>query len=292
MDNQKILDKAKKLGDVWLKSFKHDGKVDIQKIQEILNARTFNGQPVKAFVARTPKEASIFLLNFVKENIKDKREKKEAIKVIQNSYSCIWDYYLMAFYESAILAIDEKSEFPGSEFIFQSLLPAFQAGLGYLINLGELVVGVCIPEAYVDNQNRLHKVNGPAIVWDTSEYWWHGVKVEKEWIENPESITGAQCLSVANIEQRRALCEIIGWNKVLESLNPTVLDKDDDPQIGILMEADLPDHGKQRFLKVFEESTGRSFVLLVSNDVSSALDAQVEINQIPAELFQLGFKRS
>ena len=46
-----------------------------------------------------------------------------------------------------------------------------------------------------------------------------------------------------NIEQRRAACEIVGWNRILAELDAKSLDKHPDPQIGELVEVSLPDAG-------------------------------------------------
>jgi len=74
------------------------------------------------------------------------------------------------------------------------------------------------------------------------------------------------------MEQRRAACEIIGWKRILEELDAKVIDEDGDPEIGILLEADIPDSGTERFLKV-RCGTGREFVLPVPRHVNTALEA-------------------
>ena len=65
----------------------------------------------------------------------------------------------------------------------------------------------------MDEQNRLHSETGPAIVYRDgfSVYSWHGVNIPKEWIEDsPPSAEDA--IRWDNMEQRRAACEIIGWD--------------------------------------------------------------------------------
>jgi len=290
--DQKLFDRALEVANIWGDKFNPDGNPDVDKIQEILSARTFEGKQVEAYTARDPDDALDFLKNWAKKAVAGGEDKAEIEAAMKNVNSCIWDYYLMAFYESACSVLENK-DFEGAEFIYQSLRPAFEAGLGYLINLGPLIVGVCLPEAHFDDQRRIHRATGPAIVWgDDREYWWHGVKVEEQWIEHPETVDPATCINHENIEARRALCEIIGWDKIIDSLNPDVLDVDDDPQIGTLLQADIPDHGQQKFLRVLEESTGRQFVILAPDEANTALDAQALINQIPADLFSRGYIRS
>lgn len=298
--NQKsILENAKNYAQEWLNSFVTDGKPNVKEIKKNLDSRTFNGEPVTAFVAKSPKEATEVLISWAEDQIKEnkivlsKKKKEDYIReMFKDVHNCIWDYYLMALYESACKDLPNK-DFEGSEFIYQSLLPAFKAGLGYVINLGPLIVGVCLPEAYMDEQRQIHRHDGPAIIWgEDKQYWWHGVQVPSEWIEDTGSVDLSLCLKHQNIEQRRALCEIVGWDKVVDTLNADVLDVDPDPQIGTLLQAKIPDHGLQKFLRVKEEATGRQFCILVPQRIKTALDAQAEINQIPKELFRLGYIRS
>lgn len=260
-----IFEQAKNEADKWINALNLSGKADINKIQEVLNKRTFEGKPVTAVVVRSPQEAFDVL-----KDLYNKSNKKNRV-IIKQANLCIWDYYIMAFYESACSVLPNK-EFEGAEFIYQSLFPAFEAGLGYLIGLGEFVVGVCLPQAFIDEENRIHCANGPAITWgDQKSYWWHGIEVPAKWIENKDNVDPALCLNHPNIEQRRALCEILGWEKVISQLNPVVIDKDD-PEVGELMEVDLPDAGKNRFLKV-RCGTGRTFVIPVPPTVNTALEA-------------------
>lgn len=76
----------------------------------------------------------------------------------------------------------------------------------------------------------------------------------------------------ANVEQRRAACEIVGWHSILRELHARVIDSNTDPQIGTLLECDIPNSGKERFLQV-QCGTGRSFALPVPREVRTALEA-------------------
>ena len=79
---------------------------------------------------------------------------------------------------------------------------------------------------------------------------------------------------------------------MLAALDAEVIDRDDDPEIGELLEANIPtltagdghffgelleadiqDMGKERFLRV-QCATGRTFVLPVPQDMKTALQAQ------------------
>ena len=125
-----------------------------------------------------------------------------------------------------------------------------------------------------DPENRPHAEKGPAIKWRDgwALYYWHGVKVPAAWIEHPEALDAQTALNWPNVEQRRAAAEIIGWGRVLSALSARVIDTDQDPQIGELLEADLPDAPKQKFLRV-KCGTGRNFCLPVAPHLKTALAA-------------------
>lgn len=127
----------------------------------------------------------------------------------------------------------------------------------------------------MDDQNRVHCENGPCIQYPDglSIYCWHGTTIPAEWIEDKESLTAKIALTWDNIEQRRCACEIIGWNKILEELNAKVIDTDGDPEIGQLVEVELPDSGKEKFLRVVC-GTGRLFAIPVPPEMKTALEAQ------------------
>jgi hypothetical protein len=111
------------------------------------------------------------------------------------------------------------------------------------------------------------------------------VSVPQEWITDRAKLTPKAALTWANIEQRRAACEIVGWEKILHDLNAKTIDKDVDPQIGELVEVNLPDNGPQRFLRVLC-ATGRKFALPVPTTMKTALEANAATYGIPATLYK------
>lgn len=126
-----------------------------------------------------------------------------------------------------------------------------------------------------DNEKRLHNESGPAVRYRDgfSVYAWHGLRIPSEWIDHKDQLTAKTALTWKNIEQRRAACEILGWNNILRELNATTIDKDNDPEIGELVEVTIPDIGKERFLRVLC-GTKREFALPVPPDTKTTLDAQ------------------
>lgn len=129
-------------------------------------------------------------------------------------------------------------------------------------------------EIHLDGAGRLHSTTGPALSYRDgwSLYRVHGVEVPEEWITKPETLKPEMALTWENVEQRRALAELIGWSKILAQLPTTVIDADVDPEIGTLIEVDLPDSPKSRFLQV-QCGTGRKFTLGVPSTMTTALEA-------------------
>lgn len=139
----------------------------------------------------------------------------------------------------------------------------------------------------MDEDNRLHSETGPAILYADgfAVYAWHGVRVPSNWIENKSSLTPKMALTWENMEQRRAACEILGWVHILNELNATVIDQDEDPQIGTLLEVDIPDIGREKFLKVLC-GTGREFALPVPPDMKTALQSNAWTYDIDPDLLK------
>ena len=77
----------------------------------------------------------------------------------------------------------------------------------------------------VDEQRRPHCADGPSHVWRDGVrlYHWHGVRVPAQWIEAKDTVDPRLVLSWSNVEQRRALAEILGWTRVLDVLAPRAI---------------------------------------------------------------------
>ena len=124
-----------------------------------------------------------------------------------------------------------------------------------------------------DDQNRLHCEDGPAIRYRDgySVYSWHGTRIPAEWIEKKSELTAKIALTWENIEQRRCACEIIGWAKILRELDSKVIDSDEDPMIGNLLEANIPGIGREKFLQVLC-GTGPTFAFPVPPECKTAIE--------------------
>ncbi len=125
-----------------------------------------------------------------------------------------------------------------------------------------------------DGERRLHSEDGKAVEY--SDGWgvsaWHGQRVPDEWLSDRKSLTPQAALTWQNVEQRRAACEILGWEVILSALDAKTIDTDGDPEIGSLVEVTIPEIGRERFLRV-QCGTGRKFALPVPPNMKTALQA-------------------
>lgn len=128
-----------------------------------------------------------------------------------------------------------------------------------------------------DDNGRLHCATGPAIVWPDGWgiYAWHGTRVPSEWIVDKASLSARTVLHTVDMEVRRAGCEILGWDAILASLPHRVIDADPDPEIGTLLQIDLPDSPGERFVRA-RCGTGRWIFYAASPTAKTAREAAAE----------------
>mgnify|MGYP000676856941 FL=1 len=128
-------------------------------------------------------------------------------------------------------------------------------------------------EIHRDEANRLHAEKGPALLY--RDGWgihaWHGIRIPAVWLDGKPP-SAAEALRWPNMEQRRAACEIIGWAKILRELKAKTINKDADPEVGELLEVEIPEIGRERFIRV-RCGTGREFAIPVPPNMRTALEA-------------------
>ena len=229
------------------------------------------GQPKpQVILSKSPKAAIIEGLTI--ENDGKKPTKQECVNAVQNTYGgamvAPWNAYI-TFLRDVLGWEDETLKtFAHSEALCKSC--------GWVWWGEKVCVIIDRPEVIRTNEeNILHCEDGPAIRYPDgwSVYSWNGTRIPGDWIEKKDSMDPKIALTWENVEQRRCAAEIIGWDKVLDQLETTVINDDGDPEIGILLEVDLPDIGKERFLRVLC-GTGRNFCLPVPPEMTTALQAQ------------------
>ena len=125
---------------------------------------------------------------------------------------------------------------------------------------------------HLDEAGLLHCGTGPALSYRDGfcVYEWHGISYPSEWAYNKPS--AATALSWNNLEKRRVVWAMIGWPSILEQLNAVTISKDKNPEIGELMQAEIPGVGLEKFLRV-TCGTGRKFVLPVPPEMTTARQA-------------------
>jgi hypothetical protein len=250
--------------DKWLTIGLATGPVDFEKAKEaVCLAYRLAGldEPVNFYKAKSPLDA-VRLIQSLDPSL------SSSDIVSSMTYGC-HDANWLGFYKyfRDVVGIEDCHKLDG--------LIELANHCGWLNMYDDTVVFQDRPEIIkFDDQNRLHCEDGHAIRFSDgySVYSWHGTRVPKDWIENKGTLSPETALTWDNVEQRRAACEILGWATVLRKLDAQVIDCDDDPQIGILVEVNIPDIGKERFIKVLC-GTGREFAIPVPPNMKTALEA-------------------
>lgn len=141
---------------------------------------------------------------------------------------------------------------------------------------------------HVDGRGRLHAEHGPSLRLSAKhhEYAWHGTPIPADFIERRSELDSLLALSWSDLEQRRALIEIIGWAKLIAALPTRIIDSDRNPEVGTLVECNLPGDPASRFLRV-RCGTGREFALRVPRELTSARDANAWTYGLTGDQYQL-----
>lgn len=141
-------------------------------------------------------------------------------------------------------------------------------------------------EIHINEDQQLHSMTRPAIRYrDGFEiYAVRGTVIPENWINGP-MISATEALHWDNVEQRIIACEIIGWDKILDGMDHSVLDEDPDPEIGTLIEVDIPESGKEKFLRV-RCGTGRTIYLKADPAAKTALEANASSYQEDPRYFK------
>ena len=233
--------------------------------------RAIDKQLPEIYTAASPKEAielGVKLTNGGKDPTKD--DLNSALSKLYGGISSAgWVSYITFFRDVMGWEDDTLTDFAYAEQLLKSCYSVWwDDDVCVIIDRPELIK--------FDEQNTLHCEDGPAIRFRDgyTVYAWHGTLIPREWLETPKSeLDVSLALTWEDIEQRRCFSEIIGWHNVLDQLDAKVIDEDGDPEIGTLLEVDLPDIGKERFLRVLC-GTGRTFALPVPPEMTTALQAQ------------------
>jgi hypothetical protein len=248
----------------WLKIGLCTDRIDKEKAIEAVKTMYEYGNcphPKEFYFAESPQAAIKLIMSL------DSTETKEKI-LSDTVFGCHEAGWLSYYnYMKEVLKVENSDQITG--------LLNVAYNVGWVNPYEDLVVIQERPTAiYFDENDVLHRENGPAIEYSDgfSVYSWHGTRVLKEWIEEPWKLSAAAALNWQNIEERRCACEILGWHKILEELDARVIEQDEDPTIGTLVEVVLPDIGVERFIRVLC-GTKREFAIPVPPTMQTALEA-------------------
>ncbi len=277
---------AKERGALWVKAFKTDGKFDDGIIQNELNQRTYGGKPVTAFVAAGPAQA----MQILRQVVAKEKPKENVEDYIRKARECLWDYHLIALHECQHIRTPEDAHpFMKGQ---PSMLDAFSAGLGYIIAMGELIIGIVLPESHRDEDGNLHNETGFALGWTdgTKEYRWHGIEIPEAWIETPNDVdVRKEFRDRSNAELRRTMSEVFGWDRVTRALGVKELQRDD---YGALIECDVEGDGSPpwRMVDVKCPSTDRRYVIPVPPEIQTCRGGLAWSANVPEDQYELAIE--
>jgi len=134
---------------------------------------------------------------------------------------------------------------------------------------------------------QLHSASGPALEYEDGFklYYWNGANIPAQWIEDIDSVDPQLALTLEQQDQRMILREIMGWERIMKVLDCKVIDEDADEFVGKLVEATLPETGRNVFLMA-KCGTGRPAVIRVNPECKTALEAQSRAYNVPPEVIR------
>lgn len=147
-----------------------------------------------------------------------------------------------------------------------------------------------VKETHVDENNRLHNLKGPSTLWVDGEKTYHvrGLVVKEDWVINADTLlTASFILSEENVELRRAMLEIVGFDKFFSSANANEIDSDFDEEgmPRILYELPMEDEENYVGLKVKCPSTGKEHFLRTPPDIRTCKEACAWTFSTPVDIY-------
>ena len=128
-----------------------------------------------------------------------------------------------------------------------------------------------------DEQGRLHHPTGPVVAYpDGWAVWaWHGVRVPRQVIERPDTITVNEIRTTGNLEVRRVLLERYGLDRYLRDADATLVQAD---EYGRLWRCELPNDWPLAMVEVVNataepDGTYATYLLRVPPTVGTAKEA-------------------
>ncbi|HEY7201792.1 MAG TPA: hypothetical protein VIC57_16340 [Candidatus Dormibacteraeota bacterium] len=151
------------------------------------------------------------------------------------------------------------------------------AGWWWWPQRGAVVLSERPERLQLDDQGRLHGARGPALAFpDGWSLWaWHGVRVPRAVIENPESLPAAEVLGEPDVEVRRVMIERVGHERLIRDGGARRVAED---EMGILWQLDLVEDEPLVCVEVTDATPGpdaafKRYVLRVPPSVRTPREA-------------------
>ena len=146
-----------------------------------------------------------------------------------------------------------------------------------------------------DEENKLHSAIDAAVKFkgDYEFYFWHGIRIPGEWIYYPDAISRNTIYLCQNIEQRRALSEILGNEKFVALLDLCIIETDHyNGQQVVLLRTRTKDKFVNDYLyyiKVICNSTNRKYYISIPREafLLNAIGALAWTFGLDADEYQL-----
>lgn len=160
------------------------------------------------------------------------------------------------------------------------LMQAKEYGMGYRVEQGDTLYCAPTPIVLIDNNNRFHSEEAPAIRWKGGKefYFLHGVKFNKKLWEKvlSKSLSFKQIIRIDNIEQRMIALKYMDVDELLQGANALKLDETErgNELFVVPKESDLFDEATY-FLRYSCPSTGRVYLKGVRPEYGKSHDADL-----------------
>jgi len=124
----------------------------------------------------------------------------------------------------------------------------------------------------VDERFRLHSFSNPAIEFTDGWklYYIHGVQVRDYVVENPNLITPAKISKQANVEVRRIMLDLYGWDRYLVATKTKPIHQD---EFGTLYHRHINEDEDLVMVRVKDATTDREYFLRVPPTIQTAKEA-------------------